>query len=102
LRPLVEPQLREASVSNERTSVGLDLHARSVVGCAIDGSTGEIHRRKLTPDPNEILAWVRSLPAPARMTYEAGPTGFGLARFMNAQGIACLVAAPSKPAAPQR
>ena len=81
---------------NERTSVGLDVHARSVVGCAIDGLTGEIHRRRLTPDPNEILVWVRSLPAPARVAYEAGPTGFGLARFMNAQGIDCLVAAPSK------
>ena len=25
----------------ERTSVGLDVHARSVVGCAIDNDTGE-------------------------------------------------------------
>jgi transposase len=83
-------------VRNERTSVGLDVHARSVVGCAIDGLTGEIHRRRLTPDPNEILAWVLSLPGPARVTYEAGPTGFGLARFLNAAGVECLVAAPSK------
>jgi transposase len=42
------------------------------------------------------LGWVRSLPGPARVTYEAGPTGFGLARFMTAQGVECLVAAPSK------
>jgi transposase len=28
--------------------------------------------------------------------YEAGPTGFGLARFLAAEGIECLVAAPSK------
>ena len=81
---------------NERTSVGLDVHARSVVGCAIDGATGEVHRRRLTPDPNEILAWVRSLPGPARVAYEAGPTGYGLARFINAQGVECLGAAPSK------
>jgi transposase len=83
-------------VRNERTSVGLDVHARSVVGCAIDGATGEVHRRRLTPDPNEILAWVRSLPGPARVAYEAGPTGYGLARFINARGVECLVAAPSK------
>ena len=81
---------------NERTSVGLDVHARSVAGCAIDGWTGEIHRRRLTPDPNEILAWVGSLPGPARVVYEAGPTGFGLARFLLAAGVECLVAAPSK------
>ncbi len=28
--------------------------------------------------------------------YEAGPTGFGLARALEAAGIACVVAAPSK------
>jgi hypothetical protein len=28
----------------ERTSVGLDVHARSVVACAIDGRTGEIRQ----------------------------------------------------------
>ena len=80
----------------ERTSVGLDVHARSVVGCALDGVTGEVHRRRLTPDPSEILGWIRSLPGPVRVTYEAGPTGFGLARFLNAAGVECLVAAPSK------
>jgi transposase len=88
--------LREASVRIERTSVGLDVHARSVVGCALDGVTGEVLKRRLTPDPNEILAWVRSLPGPARVTYEAGPTGFGLARFLTGSGVECLVAAPSK------
>jgi len=30
------------------------------------------------------------------VTYEAGPTGFGLARFLTADGIGCTVAAPSK------
>ena len=88
--------MREASVGIERMSVGLDVHARSVVGAALDGLTGEVHRRRLTPDTGEIVAWVRSLPGPVRVTYEAGPTGFGLARFLTAAGIECLVAAPSK------
>ena len=30
------------------------------------------------------------------MTYEAGPTGFGLARFLRGHGVGCVVAAPSK------
>ena len=81
---------------NERTSVGLDVHARSVVGAALDGVTGEVHRRRLTPDPGEILSWVVSLPGPVQVAYEAGPTGFGLARFLTAAGVQCLVAAPSK------
>ena len=41
------------------------------------------------------------LPAPVRVAYEAGPTGYGLARACAAAGIACTVAAPSKiPRAP--
>jgi len=80
----------------ERTSVGLDVHARSVAGCALDAQTGEIIPHRLTPDYAEILAWIVSLPAPVRVVYEAGPTGFGLARFLLAAGIDTLVAAPSK------
>nr|WP_311425480.1 transposase [Jatrophihabitans sp. DSM 44399] len=85
-----------APVVFQRTSVGLDVHARSVAAAAIDGQTGEITRRKITPDHGEILAWILSLAGPARVVYEAGPTGFGLARFLLAAGIECLVAAPSK------
>ena len=81
---------------HERTSVGLDVHALSVVGCAIDTVTGELDRRRLTPDPIEIFMWVSALPGPVRVVYEAGPTGFGLARFLRERGVDCLVAAPSK------
>ena len=79
-----------------RTSVGLDVHARSVVGCAIDEETGEVHRRRLSPDNREIEAWICSLPGPWRAAYEAGPTGFGLARHLIGVGIETVVAAPSK------
>ena len=33
----------------ERTSVGLEVHARSVAAAAIDGVTGEIRQARLTP-----------------------------------------------------
>ena len=79
-----------------RTSVGLDVHARSVVARGLDRQTGELFERRLTPEHEEILEWIRSLPGPAAATYEAGPTGFGLARFLLGSGINCLVAAPSK------
>jgi transposase len=36
------------------------------------------------------------MPQPAVVTYEAGPTGFGLARLIHGAGIECVVAAPSK------
>jgi transposase len=80
----------------QRTSVGLDVHARSVAAAAIDGQTGEVHRRKMTPDHREILAWIMSLVGPVRVVYEAGPTGFGLARSLLASNVECVVAAPSK------
>ena len=80
---------------SERTSVGLDVHARSVVAAAIDGVTGELFRARLTPEHEHVLGWVRDLPGPAAAVYEAGPTGFGLARAFAAAGIRCEVAAPS-------
>ena len=80
----------------ERTSVGLDVHARSVVAAAIDGDTGEVFRKRLTPANDDVIGWVRSLPAPVAVVYEAGPTGFGLTRAFATAGIRCEVAAPSK------
>ena len=81
---------------NQRTSIGLEMHARSGVAGGLDGRTGELFERRLTPDHGEIVDWSRSLPAPVAVTYEARPTGFGLARSLTAAGIECLVAAPSK------
>ena len=81
---------------SERTSVGLDVHARSVAAAAIDGVSGELVQARLSPSHEEIRSWVQRLPGPAAVTYEAGPTGFGLSRALNAAGIRCVVAAPSK------
>jgi len=83
-------------VFSERTSVGLDVHARSVAAAAIDGVTGELSRARLTPAHDHIRGWIRELPGPVAVAYEAGPTGFGLARALAADGVRCVVAAPSK------
>ena len=80
----------------ERTSVGLDVHARSVAAAAIDGVTGELVQAKLTPSHEHIRSWLGDLPGPVAVAYEAGPTGFGLSRMLNAAGIRCEVVAPSK------
>lgn len=80
----------------ERSFVGLDVHARSVVACAFDEVTGEMARARLVPRPEVIWEWLRQLPGPVAVVYEAGPTGFGLARFLCEQGLRCVVAAPSK------
>ena len=80
----------------QRTFVGLDVHARSVVGHAMDECTGEVWQQRLPADPADIWGWLESLPQPVKVTYEAGPTGYGLARFLRGRGIAVSVAAPSK------
>lgn len=80
----------------ERTSVGLDVHARSVVAAAIDGETGELTQRRLGTSVEEIITWIQGLPGPAAVAYEAGPTGYGLYRVLSEAGIRTEVVAPSK------
>ena len=80
----------------ERTSVGLDVHARSVVAGVLDMVTGELWSRRLPAATEAVVGWVGSLPGPVAVAYEAGPTGFGLARALAAVGVRCVVVAPSK------
>ncbi len=48
----------------ERTSVGLDVHARSVSAAAIDCHSGELIKARLSPAYEDVLGWVASLPGP--------------------------------------
>jgi transposase len=77
------------------TFVGLDVHARSVVAGLIDEHTGELRVMRAPHGAEQLVDWLSRLAAPVRVTYEAGPTGFGLARSCEAAGMHCLVAAPS-------
>lgn len=81
---------------HERTSAGLDVHARSISAAGIDTMTGEFFKERLVPSNEVVIDWLRGLPGPVAVAYEAGPTGFGLARALDAAGIRCQVAAPSK------
>ena len=80
----------------ERTSVGLDVHARSIVAGVLDVETGELWSERLPVATEAVLGWVGSLPGPVAVAYEAGPTGFGLARGLQQLGVRCVVVAPSK------
>jgi transposase len=80
----------------ERTSVGLNVHARSIVAGVLDSATGQVWSLRLPPATEAVLGWVRSLPGPVGVAYEAGPTGFGLARALQAAGVGCVVVASSK------
>jgi transposase len=78
------------------TWVGLDVHARSTHGAAIDSLSGELWRVRFGAGAEPVVAWLQGLPGPVRAAYEAGPTGFGLARLATAAGIDVRVVAPSK------
>lgn len=79
-----------------RTFIGLDVHARSVVAHAINIDAEQPVRKKFPYDPFQVIEWARTLPGPTTVVYEAGPTGYDLARHFSDAGIECVVTAPSK------
>lgn len=80
----------------ERTFIGLDVHARSVWAGVLDGLTGEVRSLAAPAPAKELVGWVCAQPGPQAVAYEAGPTGYVLARALSEAGVRCLVAAPSR------
>ena len=83
-------------MAKARSLVGLDVHATKIVAAVIDVETGEVQWFTMGGDSAGAAGFCAALPGPVRVTYEAGPTGYGLARELAARGIECVVAAPSK------
>jgi transposase len=79
-----------------RSWAGLDVHARSVLAVTLDAESGELRSRRLPGETAGVVEFCAGLPGPTRVAYEAGPTGYGLARALDAAGIGCVVAAPGK------
>src|SRR3954452_7102743 len=79
-----------------RTLVGLDVHAAKIVAAVLDVETGEVRSFRLPGDVGEAVGLCSGLARPVRVTYEAGPTGYGLARALESRGVSCVVCAPGK------
>jgi transposase len=83
-------------MAKARSLVGLDVHATKIVAAVLDAETGEVRWFRLGGDVGEAAGLCAGLPRPVRAAYEAGPTGYGLARELERRGVGCVVAAPSK------
>ena len=76
--------------------VGLDVHAHESTMAIFDQATGELSTARVVGRPHQLLERLMEIPIPARMVYEAGPTGYGLARRARAWGIELSVCAPGR------
>jgi transposase len=84
------------TMAKVRSWAGLDVHASKVLAATMDSESGELVVRRLPGATGEVVSFCAGLPGPVRVAYEAGPTGFGLARALEAAGVGCVVAAPGK------
>jgi transposase len=78
--------------STATVAVGLDVHAGSIRLAAVRADE-LLEERTLAYDEVAVERALRRWPG-ARCCYEAGPTGFGLQRFLVERGINCQVVAP--------
>jgi transposase len=76
------------------TVVGLDVHARQTHAAILDPVGGELRVSRLRMAPVEVAEFLAGLGPDVVAVYEAGPTGFGLARAARERGIDVRVAAP--------
>jgi transposase len=74
--------------------VGLDVHARQTHAAVLDPVTGQLGVSRLRMPAVEVVGFLGGLGAGVVAVYEAGPTGFGLARAGRERGIDVRVVAP--------
>ena len=77
--------------------VGLDVHKDSIVVAMATKRQPAVVVRKMLNDWVQLVKTLDGLGKKdcLRVCYEAGPTGYDLARRLNAAGICCIVVAPS-------
>lgn len=74
----------------------LDVHASKQQAAVFEPLTGELSFRRIQGPPLAALEFLTELGPGLRAVYEAGPTGFGLARAARDQGIDLRVVSPGQ------
>ena len=78
--------------------VGLDVHQEEIVVAVLVGSGREVTEFRVRHDARGVGKLVRRLKGfggRVECAYEAGPCGYTLKRRLEAEGIGCVVVAPS-------
>jgi transposase len=80
-------------IDTTRTFAGLDVHKASIRFAAVCGDR-LIQQITLPHEYDRVAHELRKFGVDV-CCYEAGPTGFGLVRYLRTAGLACEVVAPS-------
>jgi transposase len=77
--------------------LGLDMHRNTISIATLLPACASAEVERIPSDEAAVLAFLGRFPEPSRLRvcYEAGPTGYQLARLLHRQGVACQVIAPS-------
>jgi transposase len=67
-------------MAKARSLVGLDVHAAKIVAAVLDAESGELEVIVMNGESGGAASFCAGLPRPVRVAYEAGPTGYTLAR----------------------
>ena len=88
-----------SSVTLERGVIhlGLDVHKDTITVGVLPAGADRVAVDRIASDPEWVRRLVGRFPDRSllRVCYEAGPTGFGLARQLGSMGVSCQVIAPS-------
>jgi transposase len=101
MSPMSKPSNNKHTMKTDLLFVGLDVHAQSITVAVAENDRNQ--PRLYGSIPNDLHAVERMLAklkkthsgADLRVCYEAGPTGFGLARRCQQLKVDCSVVAPS-------
>ena len=77
--------------------LGLDVHRNTISVATLLPDQASAAVEQIPSDEAAVLAFLGRFAEPSRLRvcYEAGPTGYELARLLHRQGVACQVIAPS-------
>jgi len=88
-----------SSVVAERGSIhlGLDVHKNTISVGVLEPAEQSPRTDRISSDEDAVRRLVARFPDPRRLRacYEAGPTGYELARLLGSLGVRCEVIAPS-------